>query len=120
MIRELKTEEIRLSEPVTEFDDIEGGSRIIGQERAMSLLSLGLSIDRVGYNIFLSGDDGSGRLTAVMESIEKIRSLPCHLRDAAYAWAPDSLSPRLLIFEQGNAGRVYFRFQVLAYDELVL
>ena len=25
-----------------------------------------------------------------------------------------------LIFEQGNAGRVYFRFQVLAYDELVL
>ena len=57
----MKTEEIRLSEPVTEFDDIEGGSRIIGQERAMSLLSLGLSIDRVGYNIFLSGDDGSGR-----------------------------------------------------------
>ena len=115
MIRELKTEEIRLSEPVTEFDDIEGGSRIIGQERAMSLLSLGLSIDRVGYNIFLSGDDGSGRLTAVMESIEKIKSLPCHLRDAAYAWAPDSLSPRLLIFEQGMAR--LFQEDLLAFGK---
>ena len=115
MIRELKTEDIRLSEPVTEFDDIEGGSRIIGQERAMSLLSLGLSIDRVGYNIFLSGDDGSGRLTAVMESIEKIKSLPCHLRDAAYAWAPDSLSPRLLIFEQGMAR--LFQEDLLAFGK---
>ena len=115
MIRELKTEEIRLSEPVTEFDDIEGGSRIIGQERAMSLLSLGLSIDRVGYNIFLSGDDGSGRLTAVMESIEKIKSLPCHLRDAAYAWAPDSPSPRLLIFEQGMAR--LFQEDLLAFGK---
>ena len=48
------------------------GTRIIGQERAIGLLSLGLRTDRIGYNIFLSGDDGSGRLTAVLEEIERL------------------------------------------------
>ena len=92
MIRELCTDELGLSEPIKEFSDIESGEGIIGQERAMSLLSLGLSIDRVGYNIFLSGEDGSGRLTAVMESIAGTEAKAEFMQDAAYAWSPDSSS----------------------------
>ena len=103
MIRELCTDELGLSEPIKEFSDIESGEGIIGQERAMSLLSLGLSIDRVGYNIFLSGEDGSGRLTAVMESIAGNESKAVFMQDAAYAWSPDSSSPRLLMFSRGMA-----------------
>ena len=103
MIRELCTDELGLSEPIKEFSDIESGEGIIGQERAMSLLSLGLSIDRVGYNIFLSGEDGSGRLTAVMESIAGTEAKAEFMQDAAYAWSPDSSSPRLLMFSRGMA-----------------
>ena len=103
MIRELCTDELGLSEPIKEFGDIESGEGIIGQERAMSLLSLGLSIDRVGYNIFLSGEDGSGRLTAVMESIAGTEAKAEFMQDAAYAWSPDSSSPRLLMFSRGMA-----------------
>lgn len=103
MIRELCTDELGLSEPIKEFSNIESGEGIIGQERAMSLLSLGLSIDRVGYNIFLSGEDGSGRLTAVMESIAGTEAKAEFMQDAAYAWSPDSSSPRLLMFSRGMA-----------------
>lgn len=103
MIRELCTDELGLSEPIKEFSDIESGEGIIGQERAMSLLSLGLSIDRVGYNIFLSGEDGSGRLTAVIESIAGTEAKAEFMQDAAYAWSPDSSSPRLLMFSRGMA-----------------
>ena len=103
MIRELCTDELGLSEPIKEFSDIESGEGIIGQERAMSLLALGLSIDRVGYNIFLSGEDGSGRLTAVMESIAGTEAKAEFMQDAAYAWSPDSSSPRLLMFSRGMA-----------------
>ena len=103
MIRELRTEELRLSAPSFSFSDIEPGTSITGQERAISLLRLGLSIDRVGYNIFLSGDDGSGRLTAVMEEIGKLPGKNQMMRDAAYAWSGGSQSIRILMFGKGEA-----------------
>lgn len=103
MMRELKTDELRLSEPVSSFQDIVPGTAITGQERAMSLLRLGLSIDRIGYNIFLSGDDGSGRLTAVMEEIEKLPEKPSMLQDAAYIWSGKDRNIKLLMFPQGEA-----------------
>ena len=103
MMRELKTDELRLSEPVSSFQDIVPGTAITGQERAMSLLRLGLSIDRIGYNIFLSGDDGSGRLTAVLEEIEKLPEKPSMLQDAAYIWSGKDRNIKLLMFPQGEA-----------------
>ncbi len=103
MIRELKTDELKLTEPVSSFEDIEAGTVIVGQERAMSLLRLGLSIDRIGYNIFLSGDDGSGRLTAVMEEIGKLPAKSSMLQDAAYVWSGKDRNIKLLMFPKGEA-----------------
>ena len=102
MIRELTTEELKLTAPVSSFDRIEAGTAIIGQEKAISLLRLGLSIDRVGYNIYLSGNDGSGRLTAVMEEISKLKEKPEMIRDAAYVWSRDE-NIGLLLFRCGEA-----------------
>ncbi len=79
------------------------GTRIIGQERAIGLLSLGLRTDRIGYNIFLSGDDGSGRLTAVLEEIERLDSDTSHLHDVAYAYSPDGTDPVAIAFGKGMA-----------------
>ena len=113
MIRELETEELRLSEPSCSFADIVAGTAITGQEKAISLLRLGLSIDRVGYNIFLSGDDGSGRLTAVLEELKKLPEEPRMIRDAAYVWSGESQSIRVLLFPSGEASA--FQKDLLSY-----
>ena len=40
---------------------------IIGQPRAMSALRMGMNVNTKGYNIYISGEDGTGRHTAVRE-----------------------------------------------------
>jgi lon-related putative ATP-dependent protease len=41
---------------------------IIGQERAMGALRMGLGIPRKGFNVFVMGPSGSGKITAAKES----------------------------------------------------
>ena len=103
MIRELEAGDISLSYEGLSFDTIVPGMPITGQERAIGLLHLGLETDRAGYNIFLSGDDGSGRLNAILEEIGRIENDTSGLRDAAYAYSPESERPRALIFPKGKA-----------------
>jgi ATP-dependent Lon protease len=43
---------------------------IIGQERAVNAIHLGLEISRQGYNIFISGLAGTGRTTTVKHLLE--------------------------------------------------
>ena len=103
MIRELSPGEIALSYSSYAFGSVDPGTRIIGQERAIGLLALGLRTDRIGYNIFLSGEDGSGRLTAVLEEIGRISGDTSDLRDAAYTYSTDEAEPTVLLFPKGMA-----------------
>ena len=45
---------------------------IIGQKRAMRALDVGLSIEHIGYNIFITGPVGTGRTTAVKRLLERM------------------------------------------------
>lgn len=45
---------------------------IIGQERALEAIRLGLDIDGFGYNIFVTGLVGTGRKTAIQGLLEEI------------------------------------------------
>ena len=52
---------------------------IIGQKRAVNALRLGLDIESIGYNIFVTGLVGTGRKTAInhlLEETERIKNLP--------------------------------------------
>ncbi len=52
---------------------------IIGQKRAVTALRLGLDIESIGYNIFVTGLVGTGRKTAInhlLEETERIKNLP--------------------------------------------
>lgn len=40
---------------------------VLGQPRALSALRMGMTIDNKGYNIFISGEDGTGRHSAVRQ-----------------------------------------------------
>ena len=61
VLEEIKKKDIVLDYDRYDFSSVKSGDRIIGQDKAMGLLRLGLSVERPGYNIFLSGDEGSGR-----------------------------------------------------------
>ncbi|HKX17912.1 MAG TPA: ATP-binding protein, partial [bacterium] len=65
------------------------GIRLVGQPRAVQALDFGLRVDQPGYNIFISGPAGTGRMTyartAVDEAAKKGRVPPdwCYVRNFA-------------------------------------
>lgn len=74
-VKELKPEQLRwFCDPASlEFEsskDVEPADVIIGQERAVAAIQLGLEIQRQGYNVFVSGRAGTGRTTTVKRLLE--------------------------------------------------
>jgi len=60
-------------------DELKVHKDIIGQKRAVNALRLGLDIESVGYNIFVTGLVGTGRKTAInylLEETERIKNIP--------------------------------------------
>ncbi|MGQ9559371.1 MAG: Lon protease family protein [Candidatus Oleimicrobiaceae bacterium] len=51
--------------PFTSTADVSVAEKILGQERAVRALRMGLDINSVGYNIFVTGQAGTGRSTTV-------------------------------------------------------
>lgn len=45
---------------------------IVGQKRALSALTFGMNIDEKGFNVFVSGMHGTGRLSAVCKFIREL------------------------------------------------
>jgi ATP-dependent Lon protease len=107
--RELKPEELRWTcnpeifefESTEDIDPIEG---IMGQERALKAIRLGVDLRSPGYNIYIAGLSGSGKATTVKQMLEKISSDCPPLYDYAYVnnfRDPDQ--PILLKFPKGKA-----------------
>ncbi|MCJ7497200.1 MAG: AAA family ATPase, partial [candidate division Zixibacteria bacterium] len=89
MSEELKFEEVPVEklrwrcDPVSlklnSTDDVEACEGIIGQDRAIRAIGLGLEIKSVGYNIFVTGLVGTGRTTTIkhlLEKLEKVEKTP--------------------------------------------
>lgn len=53
-------------------DDVKPLKEIIGQQRAVEAFQFGMSIDKPGYNVFVTGPEGSGRLSTVTKLLEQI------------------------------------------------
>ena len=74
---EVPLEKLRWQCPVeklklTTTNDVEVCDWIIGQERAVKAIKLGLDINAVGYNIFIAGFVGTGRMTTIKNLLEKL------------------------------------------------
>jgi lon-related putative ATP-dependent protease len=57
---------------LTTTDEVEPCNWIIGQDRAVKAIKLGLDIESVGYNIFVTGFVGTGRLTTIKHLLEEL------------------------------------------------
>ena len=88
-------------ESTKSLEPIEG---IIGQERALKALRLGVDLYSPGYNIFVTGLSGTGKATTIQKILERISPNCPVLNDYAYVnnfSNPDM--PRLLVFPVGVA-----------------
>lgn len=74
-MRELTKEALLPSfDQLPEFEttnDIEPYCSIIGQERAVKAIDLGLQMEKMGYNIFISGRSGTGKTSYILRKIEE-------------------------------------------------
>jgi predicted ATP-dependent protease len=71
--------------------------RIIGQDRALSALRFGLNIRKPGFNIFVSGQSGTGKTTATKSFVEaQAREKPtppdwCYVHNFQDSYRPTAL-----------------------------
>ncbi|MBC8145000.1 MAG: AAA family ATPase [bacterium] len=72
----------QLDFPSTAF--VQPLDHIIGQDRALESLTLGAQIQSPGYNIFVSGLSGTGRMTTIKNILEGISTDASLQRDYAY------------------------------------
>ncbi|MGO9482091.1 MAG: AAA family ATPase [Candidatus Kryptoniota bacterium] len=106
--RELSPDQLTWRCPESEFkfnstEELEPIDTIIGQERAVKALQFGVDIKSPGYNIFVSGLAGTGKLTTIKRLLEEISVGCTPSPDRCYVYnfrEPDN--PSLLEFERGQ------------------
>ena len=90
---------------------------LIGQKRAEEALKLGLGIKADGFNVFVSGDDGTGKLTAVKLFLEKkVKTEPvpgdwCYVNDFQ-----DAYQPKRLFLPVGHANMLKKNMKALIHE----
>lgn len=122
MIKILGAEQLRntCNEDLSTFQQFsEKGKEqeLIGQKRAEEALKLGLSIKADGFNVFVSGEDGTGKLTAVKMFLEKkvlMEPIPgdwCYVNDFQ-----DAYQPKRLYLPAGNANALRKHMKTLIQE----
>lgn len=107
--KKLKPEELKWTcdpevfdfESTTSVKPIEG---IVGQQRAIKALKLGVDLRSQGYNIFVTGLSGTGKFTTIKTTLESISPDCPEIYDYAYVNNfNDQDRPTLLTFKAGKA-----------------
>ncbi|MFO7445871.1 MAG: ATP-binding protein [Ignavibacteriaceae bacterium] len=107
--KELKPEDLRwkCDPAIFDFDStdtLEPIEGILGQERALRAIRLGVDLRKPGYNIYIAGLSGTGKATTVKKMLETISSNCPPLCDYAYVNNfKDEDRPVLLTFPVGKA-----------------
>ena len=87
---------------------------LIGQERARKALVLGMEIDHPGYNVYVSGDAGTGKLAAVRQTAAQLQDPGARPPDLCYVYGfKNPESPRLLVLAAGQGAALKRAMQAL-------
>lgn len=106
--KELTSDQLRWRCPEEMFNfettrDLESLHGIVGQDRAIEAIELGARLFSHGYNTFVSGVSGTGRLTTVKNILDDVSQTAPTLYDYCYVHnfkTPDH--PKLLRFRAGR------------------
>lgn len=77
MVEELSYEQVRRACPEVTFEcdssaELSPLDEIVGQDRAMRALNFGLRMGGKGFNVFVTGQPGTGRRTTILESLKEL------------------------------------------------
>lgn len=56
--------------PFSSIAELQPRNEFLGQQRAKEALAFGMETDRLGYNLFVMGDSGTGRISMLMRDLE--------------------------------------------------
>ncbi|MFZ1728820.1 MAG: ATP-binding protein [Bacteroidota bacterium] len=105
--------------PAETTEGVEPIEGIIGQDRALKALKLGVELYGPGYNVFVCGLSGTGKATTIKSILEKIQPRKVLTHDYCYVHNFDDPDrPTLLIFERSRGGA--FRNDMAEAMQMVL
>lgn len=104
-IRELDASQVHFSfdeKKISALRSVCERNGIIGQPRALSALRMGMGVSTKGYNIFIIGEDGTGRHSAVRQIAATLKAEKRDLVSAYNFLNPDSPLLLLMSSPQGS------------------
>ncbi len=111
-LQPLSAEKLRYRCPPESFSfettaELEGGFEIIGQDRAIKAIRLGLSVPSPGYNILVQGLTGTGKETTVKSILETVADKKTIPQDICYVHNfDDPDSPNVLYLPPGDGAEL--------------
>ena len=122
MIQELGAEEMRWTcpeewLPAASTAEVEPSKGIIGQSRAVKALEFGLAVESLGFNVFVTGLTGTGRMTAIELHLRPLAGRGAPPDDLLYVFnftRPEQ--PRLLRLRSGTGVTLRDRLDRLLRD----
>ncbi len=88
---------------IRSMDQVKPQKEIIGQDRALRALRVGLEMMHHGYNIFVTGDSGTGRTTTIKRLLREFEHRPVELTDKCYVHNfRDNDSPIMIALPAGK------------------
>ncbi len=80
---------------------------IVGQKRAVEALKMGLKLYQTGFNIYVAGMAGTGRITTIRRALKQLGKSKAEVPDRCYVYNfVDPSQPVLLTFHRGK-GRAF-------------
>jgi lon-related putative ATP-dependent protease len=104
---------------IADMADVTPSRTIIGQDRALQAIQIGLEMKHYGYNIFVTGLPGTGRMTAIQQMLHDFEGRKIPLTDKVYVHNfrnPDA--PIMLAFPAGQ-GMAFKRDMAAFLDDLL-
>lgn len=110
--KELTYEELHWKCPIDIFNfkstkDVAQLNQIVGQPRAIESIKIGGNLDAKGYNIFVTGQAGTGRLTTVQNVLNEIPGYSHTLYDYCYVNNFDNPDKPILIRLDKGEGKSF-------------
>lgn len=92
---------------ISSTDEAKSSIDIIGQERALKSIRIGLEMKHFGYNIFVTGIAGTGRTTTIKRMLQEFEQDHQNLEDLCYVYNfHDPDRPMMIRLPAGN-GRAF-------------
>jgi predicted ATP-dependent protease len=110
MIRKLAVDELAWKCPDDWLDwsassEIESASTIVGQDRAVEAIAFGLGMPGIGYNVFVTGLSGTGRLTTIKQYLEQVDGNRSSPDDICFVYNFRNPEEPKVLFLEAGAGR---------------